>query len=82
MADIGGVELSYQALFDGASGLGWGKLNGGVGGSAPSLGEKQLFFVSWAQTWCSKIPQPAGPHRQKVSRIIFLPFSFAKMHAL
>ena len=42
IADAGGLKLSYLAL-----------QSAGALPQPPDLADKQLFFLSWAQTWCS-----------------------------
>ncbi len=45
IADLGGINIAYAALFDGE-----GDETGGDGFNA-----KQVFFLSYAQTWCEDV---------------------------
>jgi putative endopeptidase len=48
IADIGGVKLGYAAL------LAWKKSHGGVGHFVQGFTDEKLYFLGYAQGWCSK----------------------------
>jgi putative endopeptidase len=48
IADIGGVKLGYAAL------VAWKKSHGGIGRYVAGFTDEKLYFLGYAQGWCSK----------------------------